>query len=117
MVLVMLDLSSAFDTIDHDILLNRLNARYRIGGSVLEWLRSYVTDRQQAVTINGVSSVASEVKFGVPQGSVLGPLLFSLYMAPLADIISKYNLQHMFYADDTQIYFTIDERPRASLYH
>ncbi len=80
---VLLDLSAAFDTIDHDILIDRLQNYTGIQGQALRWFRSYLSDRYHFVYLNGESSQLSPVKYGVPQGSVLGPLLFSLYMLPL----------------------------------
>ncbi len=81
--LVLLDLSAAFDTIDHDILIDRLQNYTGIQGQALRWFRSYLSDHHHFVYLNGEASRLSPVKYGVPQGSVLGPLLFSLYMLPL----------------------------------
>ena len=74
--LVLLDLSAAFDTIDHDTLLSCLSARFGFAGSALKWFRSYLQDRFQSVKIGSILSNLFKLKFGVPQGSVLGPLLF-----------------------------------------
>ena len=101
-ILVLLDLSSAFDTLDHTILLGRLRDYYGISGTVLRWLESYLSGRSQTVVINMASSDARQLVYGVPQGSVLGPLLFALYFAPLADVIHAHGLNGMLYADDTQ---------------
>lgn len=101
----MLDLSAAFDTVDHEILLKRLEVTFGIRGTVLQWLRSYLSERLQAVRIAGHSSEFSKLQYGVPQGSVLGPLLFLLYTAPIVDIINRHGLMGHCYADDTQIYF------------
>ena len=98
-----LDLSSAFDTIDHDILLERLEKSYGICGMVLKWFTSYITDRFQFVSIDSKKSSPSKLEFGVPQGSVLGPVLFSLYTQSLSYEISKHNCQFHKYADDTEI--------------
>ena len=103
-LLTMYDLSAAFDTIDHDILLTRLGASFGIGGSALKWFTSYLRDRKQCVTINKKSSKFSSIRFGVPQGSVLGPILFSMYMKPLSSIIEQFGIKYHFYADDTQTY-------------
>ena len=103
--LTLLDLSAAFDTIDHDLLLNRLTDWFGIGGNALSWLNSYLRDRFQCVNINGTISNPFELLFGVPQGSVLGPLLFIMYTTPLSSVLTKFsNLNHHLYADDTQVF-------------
>jgi len=77
-VLVLLDLSAAFDTIDHDILLQRLDQPIGISGTALSWFESYLSDRSQFVFVNDDASMTTNVSHGVPQGSVLGPILFNL---------------------------------------
>ena len=105
--LVMLDFSAAFDTIDHQILLDRLESRFGICDTALSWFRSYLTSRIQYVKINGKASVSTPLLQGVPQGSVLGPLLFSLYVSPLEDIFAAHGIDAMIYADDTQLYIIL----------
>jgi hypothetical protein len=101
---VALDISAAFDSIDFDILTERLHVFFGVSGTALGWIRSYLTSRQQYVKIDDVASPAVSLQSGVPQGSVLGPVLFSTFIAPLAGVISTFNIQHQQYADDTQIF-------------
>ena len=112
-ILVLLDLSAAFDTIDHDKLLKLLSERFGIRGSALEWIRSYLSNRKQSVLIHGERSDELELIYGVPQGSVLGPILFTLYTTPLGDICRKHKLTFHLYADDTQLYIAF--KPSESL--
>ena len=107
-ILLMLDLSAAFDTIDHDILLSRLCNVYGITGDALDWFRSYLTGRIQRVVIEDAVSGDQELGFGVPQGSVLGPKIYCMYTKPVSDIIQRHGLSHHSYADDTQLYMTMD---------
>ena len=104
---LILDLSAAFDTIDHDILLSQLCNVYGITGNALDWFRSYLTGRIQRVVIEDSVSVDQELDFGVPQGSVLGPIIYCMFTKPVSDIIQRHRLSHHFYADDTQLYMTM----------
>ena len=104
--LVLLDLSAAFDTIDHGILLSRLSSHYGITGSALDLLTSYLSNRTMSVLIDSTPSPPTAVNTGVPQGSVLGPLLFSLYTSPISDIFSNSPVAFHLYADDTQLYIS-----------
>ena len=103
-VLVMLDLTAAFETIDHSILLSRFFHRFGVTGAAFEWFRSYLSSRHQVFRIGNEKSPPKDVTFGVPQGSVLGPLLFTAYITPVGDIIKKFGLDYHLYADDTQLY-------------
>lgn len=105
-LLTLLDLSAAFDTIDHQILLNRLYSSFGISGRAIAWFSSYLKDRTQAVRVNQSISESTPLLFGVPQGSVLGPIIFTMYTQPLADIFKKYHMSYHFYADDSQIYMS-----------
>jgi hypothetical protein len=103
-LLGLLDLSAAFDTVDHGILLQRLQTSFGVDGTVLGWFKSFLTGRTQAVAFQGMTSSFTTLRFGVPQGSVLGPLLFLLYTADVAAIAQRHGVSVHSYADDTQLY-------------
>ena len=103
-VLTLLDLSAAFDTLDHDILFNRLSFTFGIKNNALNWFKTYLENRNQKVKINNFYSDEIPVNYGVPQGSVLGPLLFTLYIYPISNVINKNSFSYHQYADDTQLY-------------
>ena len=111
--LILLDLSAAFDTIDHNILLTRLQSNFGISGTALSLLSSYLTNRSQSVLIGNHSSSSSPLLTGVPQGSVLGPLLFCLYTSPLSHIFSNSPVSYHLYADDTQLYISFSSSDSA----
>ena len=102
-ILVLLDLSAAFDTIDHSILLSRMESVLGVKGSALHWFKSYLLGRKQRIKINDDFSENQEIQWSVPQGSVLGALLFLIYIIPLAQLIRSYDLNNHGYADDTQL--------------
>ena len=106
--LLLLDLSAAFDTVDHAVLLDRLEHRFGIKGKALQWIISYFANRKQSVIIDGEKSEERILTCNVPQGSVLGPKFFVDYESPLGDIIRSHGLSAHFYADDTQIYLTFN---------
>ncbi|CAB4036308.1 Hypothetical predicted protein, partial [Paramuricea clavata] len=114
-ILVLLDLSAAFDTVDHLMLLTRLSKRFGIRGRVLDWLTSYLTSRKLFIRVEGTDSLLSDLDCGVPQGSVLGPLLYSLYTAPLADVARRHNLRFHFFSDDGQLYIAFKTNDRDDL--
>jgi len=106
-MLLLLDLSAAFDTVDHDKLLLRMQDDYRMDGIVIQWTRSYLSGREQRVKIGKELSSPSLLSCGVPQGSVMGPILFSLYIGPLSEITRKWGVQTHQYADDCQLYINL----------
>jgi len=103
-ILTLLDLSATFDSVDYDTLLKRLQTSLDLGGSVISWFTSYLSCRTQCVHTKTTSSTPSRVHFEVPQGSILGPILFLLYTANMLQLVNRHHLHPHVYADDTQIY-------------
>ena len=89
-MMVLLDLSAAFDTVDHDLLLQIMQTDFGFDNTALSWLSSYLTNRHQRVSVSGKLSECISVRFGVPQGSCLGPMLFTAYASSLFNVISNY---------------------------
>ena len=102
--MTLLDLPAAFDTIDHTILWRRLGNWFGVSGKALDWFKSYLTGRSQRIKLGNCLSSRSDLSFGVPQGSVLGPLLFTLFTTRLSSLVSGYAIPHHLYADDSQLY-------------
>ena len=115
MALTLLDLSVAFDTIDHTILLDTLNGYYRISELALGWFKSYLSGRTHSVKVGSTLSHPVTLQYGVCQGSVLGSILFSLHTNPISSIIHSFSsIDYQFYADDTQLNITLSP---ANFFH
>ena len=112
---VLLDQSAAFDTIDHDTLLDSLSSWFGVGGVVLDWFKSYFSDRVKCIKIGSILSDAKKLLCGVPQGSVLRTIRFSLCTTPLSKVIQNHpGISFQFYADDTQLYVHLTHKNVAS---
>ena len=117
--LILLDLSAAFDTVIHSLLLNRLRYRFGVTDMALNWIESYLKDCTQSVVLGdmdttGAKSEAKHLKQGVPQGSILGPTLFTLYISPLGDICRSHEVLFQSYADEQQIYLLFKPKVHKS---
>lgn len=109
-MLVLLDLSAVFDTTYHRTLEHRL-WEMGVKGKALDWLKTYLSDRTSTVQLGTLISHCRSVDKGVPQGSILSPMLFNLYVAPLARVIRSHGFDTVLYADDTQLWLTLGPNP------
>ena len=115
-VLALLDVSSAFDIVDHPILVHRLHAEFGFTDTVLQWFSSYLTDRTHFICLSNHCSAHAPVHSGVPQGSVLGPILFTMYIKPLSAIIDSHSIMHHSFADDLQLLMSAPLREYLSYF-
>ena len=113
-LLVTLDLSAAFDTVNHQMLLSRYKTRFGMNGTVLKWMTAYLQDRTQSVQIGDSQSDLVIVKTGFPQGSVLGGPKYNMHATPLDELISLHDINNQAYADDSNLYISFDMRDETS---
>ena len=112
--MTLLDLSAAFDTIDHTVLLRRLGDWFGVSAKALNWFKSYLTGRSQRIKLGNCLSSRSDLSLGVPQGAVLGPPLFTLYTTQLSSLISGHDIPHHLYADDSHLYISLPSGDSAA---
>lgn len=113
-ILALIDQSAAFDTVDQTILLNRLSSRFGIRGTALTLLTTYLRGRRQSVSMSGCSSSPVLLTCGVPQGSVLGPILYILHNTPMHDIAESFGIADHYFADDAQLYTNFRPNPSSN---
>ena len=106
--LIMVDLSAAFDTVDHNILLQRLTGDFGLDGVVHQWFHTYLSDRSSQVCVKDTLSTEAKLKYGVPQGSVIGPQMFTYYSHTIGQLIRRHSIQYNMYADDVQLFLTFN---------
>ena len=111
---MVLDLSAAFDTVDHSKLLRVLQHRIGLGGTALMWFESYLRERTHAVAIRDSTAPSVELQRGVPQGSVLGPILLTIYTLAIGDIVPRHDINGFFYAYIMQLYVSFDSKDNPS---
>ena len=114
-LLALLDVSAAFDTVDHSILLDRLSISYGLSGSAFDWMQSFVVGRTQTVHFGGSISRRAQVRSGIAQGSVLGPILYILYTADVQKLVESFGFRVHLYADDTQFHDSCKSTDAAEL--
>ena len=102
---VALELQASFDTLNHKVLLHICEDRFGIRYTVKKRLQSYILGRKQLVLVNDSVSKPALLDSGVPQGSIRGPMLFSVYFTPLGDLLKEIKVKYQLYADDTLLYF------------
>ena len=108
-VMILLDSSAAFDTVDHDNLFKKLEVRFDVKNRALKLIQSYLSSRTFSILINQSKSNPRDLKYGVPQGSQLGPLLYILYTKEIQSIVEKHGMMSHMYADDCQLYITFSQ--------
>jgi len=113
-VLLALDISAAFDAVEHSTLLERARTVFGVTGGALDWMRSFVTGRAQFIAVGAERSDTDACSSGVPQGSVLVPILFGMYVSPDGDVITQHNVSYHQYADDLQMYMSLTPTPNRS---
>ena len=114
-ILILLDSSAAFDTVDHTVLLEKLEADFFITGDALEMIKSYLSKRKFSTKVNKTTSSQRDLLYGVPQGSLLGPLLYIMYTKEVEKLVLDHNINIHMYADDCQLYTSFDENQLGTI--